>query len=114
MATDPELIMSSLSLASRQPGLGFEGDFQELVGFAAMAFPPVNPPPQPSFSRHRRIRLLVSGIAGLLGLCCALAHDDGRTGRVCPRCVSQRAPPDLGFVRSGYCQGCGESFLAFR
>jgi hypothetical protein len=26
--------------------------------FAAMAFPKVNPPPQPSFSRHRRIRFL--------------------------------------------------------
>ena len=48
MATDPELIMSSLSLASGRR-VGLEGDLQEPVGFAAMAFPKVDPPPQPSF-----------------------------------------------------------------
>jgi hypothetical protein len=39
MATDPEQTTSSLSLAGPQAA-GFEDELQELVGFAAMAFPP--------------------------------------------------------------------------
>jgi hypothetical protein len=48
MATDPEQSMSLRSPAGRQAA-GFEGELQELAGFAAMAFPPFSPPPQPPF-----------------------------------------------------------------
>ena len=65
--------MSSLSLA-RRAGAGFERDFQEPVGVAGTAFPPVSPPPPPPFSRHRRIRLLASGIAALAVLAVGAGH----------------------------------------
>jgi hypothetical protein len=51
--TDP-LVGEQLTPGDRVPPCGFPSGCS---GFAARAFPPVDSPPQPSFSRHRRIRI---------------------------------------------------------
>ena len=56
MATDSDSIMSSLSLARRWAGTASRAICRNW--WAAKALPHVNPLPRPSFSRHRRIRLL--------------------------------------------------------